>query len=60
MSYAVQRVDEAVVMSVVVSGRGRWKVGKGKDSLGDLGDMFEFNIFDFHSKSTILEKVERK
>lgn len=60
MSYVVQSVDEAVVISFGVSGRGRWKVGKGKESLGDLGDMFEFGIFDFHSKSTILEKVEKK
>lgn len=42
MSYVVQSVDEAVVMSFVVSGRGRWKVGKGKESFGDLGAMFEF------------------
>lgn len=54
----MQSVDEAVVMSFGVSGRGRWKVGK--ESFGDLGAMFEFSIFDFHSKSTILEKVEKR
>jgi hypothetical protein len=49
----VQIFNDAAVMSFGESGRGRCKVGKGKVSLGDFGDMFEFSIFDFHSKSTI-------
>lgn len=50
----MQTVDDAVEMSFWESGRGRCKVGK--ESLGDLGDRFEFSMFDFHSKSSMFGK----
>lgn len=31
-----------------------------RESLGDLGDMFEFSIFDFQAKSTIFGRPDRE